>query len=305
MPPIDSEYKPAVGLRDIYYALVTQDDASAYAAGTPAYLAPAMTAKLDPAVNTETLFADDGPYENMTAEGETTIEIEVTEIPLAVLAVITGCVYDAVTGSFMDNMATPPYVALGFRAKKSNGSYKYYWYYKGRFTKPSEEKQSDSDTPNPKPAKVKFTGIKTIFKWTMGSVVEGVKRRIVDSDVPGTTVLANWFTTVQVPTNGSPAALTMTPVPADNASGISVSANQTLTFSNPMNGNVLNGIALIKGSDDSPVAASITINAARTVVTIDPTSNLTAATEYYISVVNATDIYGQVLANTVVSFTTA
>jgi phi13 family phage major tail protein len=303
--PVDNEYKPAVGLRDIYYALVSQDDASAYAAGTPAYLAPAMTAKIEPAVNTETLYADDGPYENMVAEGETVIDMEVTEIPLAVLATITGSVYDAVTGSFMDNGGTPPYIALGFRAKKSNGGYKYYWYYKGRFTKPSEEKQSDSDTPNPKPAKLKFTALKTIYKWTMGAVVDGVKRRVVDSDVPGTTVVANWFANVQTPTNGTPSALTMTPVPADNAVSVVVSSNLTLTFNNAMNGNVLSGIALIKGSDDSPVAASITINAARTVVTIDPTSSLTSATEYYISVVNATDIYGQVLTNTVVSFTTA
>ena len=38
MPIASAEYKSAVGLRDIYYALVTQDDSSAYVAGTPAYL---------------------------------------------------------------------------------------------------------------------------------------------------------------------------------------------------------------------------------------------------------------------------
>jgi phi13 family phage major tail protein len=305
MPILDGEYKPSLGLKDIYYALVTQDDLSAYAAGTPKYLSPAMKLTLKPKTNSESLYADDGAYETMASEGETEGELDITELPLITVAELTGTVYDVTTGSWLDNGGTAPYIALAFRSKKSNGKYKYYWFYRVRCQKPEEEKESDSDTPKPKNAKLKITALKTIYRWTMGAVVDGVKRRVVDEDVPGTTVLANWFTSVQVPTIGSPPTLTLTPVPADNATSVSVSANQTLTFANPMNGNVLNGIALIKGSDDSPVAASITINAARTIVTIDPTSNLTAATEFYISVVNATDIYGQVLTNTVVSFTTA
>jgi len=304
-PVIDAEYKPSLGLRDLYYALVTQDDASAYACGTPKYLAPAMKLTTKPKSNQESLYADDGAYESVSSEGETEGELEITEIPLVTLAELTGTVYDAATGSLLDNGGTPPYIALGYRAKKSNGKYKYYWYFRVRCQKPEEEKESDSDTPKPKTGKIKVTALKTIYKWVMGAVTDGVKRRVVDEDVPGTTVLANWFTAVQVPTIGSPGALSLTPVPADNAVSVVVSSNLTLTFSNAMNGNILNGIALIKASDDSPVAAAITINAARTVVTIDPTASLTAATEFYISVVNATDIYGQVLANTVVSFTTA
>ena len=305
MPPVDGEFKPALGLRDIYYALVTQDDASAYAAGTPKYLAPAMKLTTKPKTNSESLYADDGAYETMSSEGETEGELDITELPLETLAEITGTVYDAATGSLLDNGGTAPYIALGYRAKKSNGKYKYYWYYRVRCQKPEEEKESDSDTPKPKNAKLKVTALKTIYQWVMGAVTDGVKRRVVDEDVPGTTVLANWFTAVQVPTIGTPSALTMTPVPADNATSVVVTSNQTLTFNNAMNGNVLNGIALIKAADDSPVPASITINAARKIVTIDPTSSLTAATEYYISIVNATDIYGQVYPNTVVSFTTA
>ena len=116
---------------------------------------------------------------------------------------------------------------------------------------------------------------------------------------------STWFDAVQVPSAGSPSALTLTPVPTDGASGISVSADQTLTFSNPMDGNVLNGITLVQASDDSVVPASITINEARTVVTINPTSDLNSAEEYYIVVVNATDIYGQTLTDALVNFNAA
>jgi len=89
------------------------------------------------------------------------------------------------------------------------------------------------------------------------------------------------------------------------ATGVAVNVSPTLTFNNALNGSALYGIALIKASDDSPVAAAITINTARKVITINPTVDLTASTEYYMSVDNVTDIYGQTYANTVVSFTTA
>lgn len=300
--PVSGEYKPAVGLRDLYYALVTQDDASAYAAGTPAYLAPAMTANLAPAVNEETLYADDGPFENMVSEGETKIEMEVTEIPLQQLAEITGTVYDATTGSLLDNGGTPPEIALGFRSKKSNGKYKYYWFLKGKFTKPAEDKQTDSDTPNPKPAKLTFTALKTVYKWTMGSVTDGVKRRVVDEDVPGTTNLANWFTAVQVPAYGGAPSLTLTASPANNATGVAVSVAPTLTFSNAL-ATGTNGIILMTAAG-AVVTATYTLNAARKIVTITPGSNLGATTVHLIAVGDATDIYGQKLTDTVIKFTT-
>ena len=301
--PIAGEYKPSVGLRDLYYALVTQDDASAYAAGTPAYLAPAVTANLAPAVNTETIYADDGPFENIVSEGATEIEMEVTEIPLQQLAQITGVVYDPTTGAMLDNGGTPPEVALGFRAKKSNGSYKYYWFLKGKFTKPSEEKQSDSDTPNPKMAKLKFTALKTVYQWTMDTTVDGVKRVVVDEDVPGTTVVADWFDNVVVPAYGGAAALTLTASPLDNATGVVVSVSPTLTFNNALATGV-SGVLLTK-ADGTVVASAITIDAARKVITINPDSNMSASTVHLISIAGATDIYGQTYANTVISFTTA
>lgn len=303
---VQGELKSNVGLRDVYYALVTQDDANAYAAGTPASLAPVINASIAPASNTKTQYADDGPFDTMSAEGETKIEMELTQIPLQIRAIILGKVYDAATGRLFDNGGTPPEIALSFRSLKSNGSYHYVQYLKGRFTPPSKELATKTDTPEPKGTKITFTAIKTLYQWDLlgdDSLVDGAKGVEGDEDIAGFSG-ATWFNAVQVPVAGSPAALTMTPSPADGATGVAVGVSPTLTFSNPMNANVLLGIALVKVSDDSPVAFTATINAARTVVTIDPTSNLTATNEFYIVVTNATDIYGQVLANAVVNFTT-
>ena len=298
------EYKSTLGLRDLYYALATQDDSSAYAAGTPAYMAPIINASSTPASNSLTQYADDGPYDVMTAEGETKIDLETTNIPIEVQAVLLGKKYDASTGRMFDNGGTPPDIALSFRAVKSNGSYRYFQYLKGKFSAPSEEHGTKTDSPDPKTAKITFTAVKTTYQFTLpDSVVDGVKLVKGDSDATNFSG-TNWFASVQVPVVGSPSAFTVTPVPADAATGVSVSANQTLTFSNPLAGNAENGIILTTAAG-VPVALARTINAARTVVTLNPTSNLSATTDYLIIIPGVRDIYGQTLADTVVNFTTA
>ena len=298
--------KSFVGVDNIYYALVTQDDANAYAAGTPAYLAPAMTITQTPKSNSKVQYADNQPFDSMSSEGETELDVEITGMMLDALATLLGRVYDAANGQMFDNGGTPPDVALGFRAKRRDGLYRYYWFLKGNFQAPPEEQATETDTPDPKSTKMKFTAIRTIHQFALsGSITDSVKRTVGDTADENFTTASTWFDNVRVPVVGTPTTLTLTPSPTDGATGVAVSVSPTLTFNNAMNANVLNGIALVSVVGDSPVAAAITINAARKVVTINPDSNLNAAEEYYIVVVNATDIFGQTYADTVVNFTTA
>jgi phi13 family phage major tail protein len=296
------EYKSVLGLRDLYYALVTQDDASAYAAATPAYMAPLVSATQAPASNSKTQYADDGPYDTMSSEGETKIDREATAVPLEIQAILLGKEYDAATGRMFDNGGTPPDVALSFRSIKSNGSYKYFQYLKGKFSAPSEEQTTKTDTPDPKTAKITFTAVKTIYQFDLGSVNDGVKRVVGDEDATNFSG-ATWFNAVQVPVVGSPAAFTCTPSPADAATGVAVTVSPTLTFSNPLAGNAENGI-IITSVAGAVVALARTLNAARTIVTLNPDSNLAGTTQYLIIVPGVTSIYGQALANTVYDFTT-
>lgn len=300
--PDSNEYKQTLGLRDLYYALVAQDDASAYIVGSPVYIAPAMSAMQEPAVNKKTVYADDGAFDTLSSEGETTLKLEVTDIPLSVLAVLTGAVYDATNKRLFDNGGSAPLVALGFRAKKSTGGYKYYWFLKGRFQKPGEELASDSASPDPKSIKLEYTALKTVYQYTMGSVTDGVKRVVGDSDVTGFSA-TSWFTTVQVPSYGSIPLFTLTPSPADNATGVAVSTVITLTFSNALITGA-SGIILMKSTDRSIPVATYAINAAAKVITITPSSNLATTTAYFIALADVTDVFGQKLADTVLKFTT-
>ena len=56
----------------------------------------------------------------------------------------------------------PPYVAIGFRAKKPGGTYRYIWLYKVKFSTPDEEYQTKENTAEPTDdtAKAWFTAVK-------------------------------------------------------------------------------------------------------------------------------------------------
>jgi phi13 family phage major tail protein len=301
--PNSGEYKSRIGLDSLYVAVISQDDAAGYAAGTPAYLAPAAEASQEPSSSFEVQYADDQPYDVMTAEGDTKIALVVTNIDLQTLATITGRVFDAASGRLWDNGGTAPYCALSFRSLKSNGGYRYYQYLKGKFDMPKEETATKGESPEPKTLELTFTAIRTTYKWNLGSVTDSVKRIVGDDDTTNFSE-TGWFTSVQTPSWSAPAALSLSSsVPTDGATGISVSANPTLTFNNTMLDSVIYAVGLFLVSDGSVIAGAITLDSTKKIITINPTSSLSASTAYLITYA-VTDIYGQHLTGAV-NFTTA
>lgn len=298
------EYKARVGLDSLYVAVVSADSASAYTAGTPEILAPVAEATQEPSSESETLYADDKAFDVITAEGETKITLKVTGVPLEMLATITGRKFDSTSGRLYDYTATPPDVALSFRSKKSNGGYRYYQYLKGKFEMPKEEAATEKDAPDIKTQELTYTAVRPIYAWDLGgSITDSPKRIIGDTDTTNFSA-TGWFSQVQVPSVASPSALSLSSSsPADNATGVAVGVSPTLTFSNALVNAATAMVNLIKVSTGAVISATKTLDTAKTVMTIDPASNLDASSEYFISYA-VTDVYGQTLSG-VASFTTA
>jgi phi13 family phage major tail protein len=296
------EYKSTIGLSDLYVAAISADSAAAYTAGSPAYFAPAAELNAAPSVNRETQYADDAAYDTFVSEGETELTMRVTGIPPEMLAAVLGKTFDATTGRFYDTDATPPDYALGFKSKKSNGSYRWYWYLKGKFSTPAETFETQGDTPAPQTTEIVFTAVHSTYQHDVGATNEKVKRVWGDDDTDAFDS-TNWFSQVQVPGVASVSALALSSsVPTDGATGVSVSANQTMTFNNAMKDDVIERIVISK-ADGTQAAATITLDATKKIVTIDPGSSLSASTVYLITYA-VEDIYGQTLSG-VVNFTTA
>jgi len=106
-----------------------------------------------------------------------------------------------------------------------------------------------------------------------------------------------------------PGALTVTLDPLDAATDVVVSSNITWTFNNAIQASDLTdaNFFIMKATDGTLVAGTLSIDATQKVVSFDPTANLSASTAYImICSKNVHDVYGQSLAdNSVGNFTTA
>jgi len=296
-----SEYKSRVGLDSLYIAEVTLDDSTGYTADTPEYFAPAAEASQEPASSFEVDYADDKPYDVMTAEGPTKISLTVTNIPIEILAKITGRVFDTVSGRMFDNGAEAPYIALSFRSKKSNDSYRYYQFLKGKFTPPKEEAVTKGEKPEPKKLQLEYTAIHTVHEFDLGSINGTVKRVIGDEDTDNFSA-TGWFTQVQTPVAVAPSALALSSsTPADGASGVAVSISPALTFNNALVAGAIYQVVLVK-ADGTVVACTNSLDATKKILTINPDANIDAGSTYIIGIA-VTDIYGQTL-NSAINFGT-
>jgi phi13 family phage major tail protein len=296
-----TDYTLINGVDKLYYALVSQDDADAYAAGTPVPLAPIKVAAQTPATNQKTEYYDNRPMFSLSAEGETKIKLEIAHLPLADEAAILGKVYDAVNESIYDGEATPPYIALGYRALNHDGTYTMFWYFKGTFVPFPEEANSKTNSPDPKGLTLEYTAVQTNKEFAIASgITKAQKRRKSRKQAD----LATWFDAVQIPEYSAPSALTCAPSPVDGAAAQAASVAITLTFNNPLMADAERGIGLLRDDTGAAIAVTRSLNAARTVVTLAH-SVLTAAKTYYITVNGVKDIYGQSLADAVYDFATA
>ena len=303
----DGEQRVTIGLDNLWFAQVTQDDADGYVTDTPQSLAP--VAEMTGSVNTAETFMyfDNLALEHLQAEGESVRELDLQGMAPELMALLSGDNFNSADGSYTDR-ADPtlaPNWALGYRSKKSNGSYRYFWYLKGKFSKPSKEEKTQSDAAEGKTTKLTYTAVKTKYQFTQANgVTDGAKRFFKDEDTTNADV-TGWFTAVQTPASSAASAIALSSsVPADAATGVAVDADITLTFNNPIKSGAIFGVTLL---DDTPALVPLTasLSANRLVVTLDPTSSLAAATVHQIVISGVTDIYDQVLAQTIVDFTTA
>lgn len=135
-----------IGLDKLYYAKITEDTDGNETYATPAPLAKAMTADLSVELNEATLYADDGAAEIVKEFKSGTLSLGIDDIGNTVASDLTGATIDAnkVVISASEDGGEP--VAVGFRAKKANGKYRYYWLYRVKFGIPATNLATKGDS---------------------------------------------------------------------------------------------------------------------------------------------------------------
>ena len=199
MSTIDKSVTPRqIGLKDVHVALITSDGSSGTVYEKPIKISRAITAKITPSVNSETLYSDDGVEDELTAFAGCEVEIEQNALTLEHRALILGKKYS--NGELVENSGDKaPKLALLFRSEKSNSTkakpvYRYCVLYKGAFNEIEDEYETKGEKPNSKTTKIKgkFYDRESDGNWRM----------MLDTDADGvdTAKLDAFFTSVQEPT---------------------------------------------------------------------------------------------------------
>ena len=191
-----------IGLDKLYYAKITEDKDGNETYDTPAPLAKAMTADLSVELAEATLYADDGAAEIVKEFKSGTLSLGIDDLGATIASDLTGSTIDSdgVVISAAEDGGTP--VAIGFRAKKANGKYKYYWLYRVKFGIPATNLATKGDSITFSTPTIEGTILrrnkadkKGKHPWK-AEVTEG------DAKVPST-VITEWYNEVYEPNYGS------------------------------------------------------------------------------------------------------
>lgn len=187
-----------IGLDELYYSKITEGAGGVETYGEPTKLAKAMSMGLSVEIAEATLYADDGAAEVVKEFSSGTLTLGIDDIGVSVASDITGATVDqnGVLVSTAEDVT--PYVAIGFRSKKSNGKYRYFWIYKVKFAVPGTDATTRGDsveftTPTIEGTVMRRTKADSAGKhpWK-AEVTEG------DSSVSASTI-TGWFNEVYEP----------------------------------------------------------------------------------------------------------
>jgi len=135
-----------IGLDKLYYSKITEDVSGNETYATPVTLAKAVSAELSVELAEATLYADDVAAEIVKEFKSGTLTLGVDDIGVDIAADLTGAQIDKNKVLISGGQDAGSPVAIGFRAKKSNGKYKYYWLYRVKFGIPAASLATKGDS---------------------------------------------------------------------------------------------------------------------------------------------------------------
>lgn len=137
------------------------------------YLLPGvMSLNINPNTSIETAYYDDGPGEVASTLGNVEVTLNKSSLGPKEQALLLGASYvklaanHATAAGLLSGVAdTPPWGALGYRTLKSDGTYRYVWLLKGKFTIPTSNNETKGESINFQSDEItgRFVGVNHVF----------------------------------------------------------------------------------------------------------------------------------------------
>lgn len=187
-----------IGLDKLYYAKITEGTNGEETYGTPVQLAKAIKADLSVELAEATLYADDGPAEIVKEFKSGKLSLGIDDIGTRAAEDLTGAKIDdnhvVISGS--EDGGSP--VAVGFRAKKANGKYRYFWLYRVVFGIPAANLATKGDSITFSTPTIEGTVLRRNKVDGNGKHPWKAEANEDDTSLP-TAVITSWYTQVYEP----------------------------------------------------------------------------------------------------------
>jgi len=189
-----------IGLDRLYYAPITEAPVTGEETyGTPIMLAKAISADISVELAEAVLYADDGAAEIIKEFKNGKLSLGVDDIGRTAAGELTGAVTDDNGVLVYSGEDSGKPVAVGFRAKKSNGKYRYFWLYKVKFAVPSDTLATKGDSITFQTPKIEGTVMRR--NRTDGNGRHPWKAEVTEGDSGvEPAVVTGWYSQVYEPT---------------------------------------------------------------------------------------------------------
>lgn len=286
--------KIVTGVEKAYYAILKEDgDTPKY--DTVKYLPGLREISITAKEEQATIYAENRLYDSENSLGEIEVTLDFASIETSDYVALLGKKVASTGGVIESADDQPPYIALMAEKTLSGGVKEYLTLFKGKLSIPEDKAKT-------KEGKTEYQ-TKSLNGLFM-PLENGMWKHAVkttDDNFDKDTHKNNWGKTVIIPSEKEIQKLTVTSIPANGTGSVAVSSDIKLTFSNP----IVSYSVVLLNNEFATVASKIAIDRANKVVTIKPNSDLMASTKHAVMLTQVKDIYGQILDETIIGFTTA
>ena len=180
-----------IGFKDFSIAILKKDDVTGAEYDSVEKLERSVSGKITPKSDSQNLYSDDMLEDVANNFSQVDVEIELNQLSMASRAkLFNSKLINGVLVENKDDVTTSPYMAIVFKSKKLNGSYRYVCLLKGKWELVEDDYETQEDKIKATTAKLKGTFMARDF--------DGNYKMMADGDDPANKVadLEAWFKTI-------------------------------------------------------------------------------------------------------------
>lgn len=182
-----------IGLKNFSIAILEQDDETGVKYGAVQKLERSVSGKIAPKSNSENIYSDDELEDIAINFSLVDVEIELSSLSIPSRAKLFGSKYiNGILIENKDDVTVAPYMAIIFKSKKLNGSYRYVCLLKGKWELPEDDYETVQDKIKTGTGKLKGSFISRVFDGNYKLIADG------DDSNSNAQDLEKWFTVVPI-----------------------------------------------------------------------------------------------------------